>query len=225
MHKKTVVLAFITVCVSLHASAARYDSVRIEGLKLLSKKFILSSGAIVQKEKGYRVDKDLLAAVIKKEKMIKDFKLIDKNDTLWINVVEKTPVLRVIVSNNNVTRVLEIDESLEITSLDAVYLVDAPTVILNMTDLSASTFKGRSREFLMKLIRERAECPVWNEISSIDIHGESDILVRLRGRPTSIECGSDAFSLKRINALVGYMDKVNYYPDRIHIEGTVAVIK
>lgn len=225
MFKKTLIVVIIAVCMDLNAATAKYASIKIEGLVLLSKKFLLSSGAVVQTDKGYIVDKEMLSFVIKKEKMIKEYKLIDKNNTLWINVIEKRPVLRILAINSEVTRALEIDASLQITSLDAVYLLEAPTVMIHMTDLSAGVFKGRSREFLRKLIAQKEAYSVWNEISSIDIRGESDIIIMLRNRPTSVVCGEDSFSLKRIHALVGYMDKVNYYPEMIHIEGAVAVIK
>lgn len=222
---KNLAFAIVLLCTTpIFAGAKLYDAIEFQGLKLLSKESIATTAGVFMQGGKFAADPAKIEEALKKEALVRTFKLIDKNNRLTIVVSEREIRYLVAVESQGRTRIVELDETFTVASR-MIHRSDLPLVVLSDPDVSASGISRRAQECLLFVDSLRKKSPIWKELESVTLRSDGLIDVMLRGRSVIFTTTLDLEGFQRLSAAAGWCDRMSRYPARMFIRNEFTVAR
>ncbi|MFW5769910.1 MAG: cell division protein FtsQ/DivIB [Spirochaetota bacterium] len=223
----------VLICIAIsafdvHPSYAVGNVVRVEtidfrGLNYLSKYEIIQNVPVKLEEDTIIVDVDALETALSMSRMIKSFRVVEKEGKLVVYVVENKPAFLVALKKGSRLIPFELDDGLNILSAGTVHADDIPLVVVSEKDIIQSRFSERIlRVFQVIRYLRSNDVPLLSEITEIDCTHMNFIQVKVNGRRTVFTCHSKTRHFMTINYILGHLDSKGSYPDKILVDDRMA---
>ncbi len=201
----------------------RVETIDFRGLNYLSKYEIIRDVPVKLEENAIIIDVDALKKVLDSSRMIKSFKIVQKEGKLVVFVVENKPAFLVALEKDSRLIPFELDDSLNILSASTIHADDIPLVVISEKDIIQNRFSERIlRVFQIIRYLRSNEVPLLREITEIDCTHMNFIRVKVNGRRTVFTCNSKTGHFMTINYILGYLDSKGSYPDKILVDDRMA---
>jgi len=204
-------------------NVVRVKTIDFRGLNYLSKYEIIRDVPVKLEEDSIIVDVDALETVLSTSRMIKSFRVVEKDGKLVVFVVENKPAFLVALKKGSRLVPFELDDALNILSAGTVHADDIPLVVVSEKDIIQSRFSERIlRVFQIIRYLRSNEVPLLREITEIDCTHMNFIQVKVNGRRTVFTCHSKTKHFMTINYILGHLDSKGSYPDKILVDDRMA---
>ncbi len=204
-------------------NVVRVNTIDFRGLNYLSKYEIIRNVPVKLEENAIIIDVDALERWLSSSRMVKSFRVVQKDDSIVVFVVENRPAYLVMLDKGDRLVPFELDESLNILSAGTVHAEDIPVVLISASDIFKNRFSERILEIFRIMRHLRANnVPLLAEITEIDCTDTSSIRVHLKGRRTVFTCHSKLKQFMTINYILGYLDRKGSYPEKILVDDRMA---
>jgi hypothetical protein len=201
-----------------------FDALEFQGLHVLSKYVLAQQAGVTVSRNQILVNVEKLKHVLNTHEYIKNYKLIDKNNKITIVVVEQNTILSLAIAREKYTELYELNACLQVVATGTIYNGRNPLVLLTEDQYRGKIFSKQLKTYLGLLLRVHNQLPVWNEIKSIDLRNENTMQVRLKARLTLFNVAYSMKNFVQLQALVGYLDAMHYYPARLTLHSDFVVI-
>ena len=228
--KKISFILIITV-LSISTAVAKKDikvfkSIEFNDINYLSKYEIIDATDFSVKDKNIIIDVGSLERVLNDMPIVKSFKLIEKNQNLYVNIVENQPVYPICIRAGEKTIFAELDKDMYLISTGRIHSLDMPIIIISQDEMKNKMPSAGLKKFLTLITGlTKNNLPVMREISEIDYSGVNDLKIYLKGRRTVFSMKPDINSFDKLNCAAGYFDRIKYYPHTFTILGDTGVLE
>ncbi|MBN1499194.1 MAG: hypothetical protein JW982_03510 [Spirochaetes bacterium] len=220
--------AFLFIILSISAviyadNMKTADSIEFEGLKNISRNDIVFYGQIGLKNNKIVYNEKILLNYLDNESLIKKYKLIDKNNTLCIIVEEHIPDFCILIETGSGNRLAVLNADSSVISTDRA-ASDIPVIIVSEEYFKNSSPADELMENL-ELYREiRGKYKIWNQIQTLKIEFDS-LRIRCFNRRTDFIIENSASGFYKLNNIVAYLDRIEFYPEKLNLKKNLTVIK
>ena len=220
-----IVIFFVSIA-SAKKDIKVFKSIEFNDIKYLSKFEIIDLTDYIIKEKNIFIDVSSLERVLNDMPMVKSFKLIEKDQNLYVNIVENQPVYPLCIRSGGNNLFAELDGDMHLISAGRIHLLNVPIIIISQEEMKNKMPSARLKTFL-KLVSDlrKSKLPVLDEIAEMDYIGMNNLKISLKGRRTVFSIKPDKYSFEKLNYATGYFDRIKYYPHTFTILGDAGILE
>jgi hypothetical protein len=224
---KTAVLLLFIASASLTAqdSDKIFDSIHFKGLKTLSKLEIAKKAQMKSQNGKIAVNMKRLHTILKSETVIKQYKIIDKDNILTIMITEYSPEYIIFITGRNRNIFCEVDKNFKIISAGRLHTTTEPLFILHITAVENESIKKEYQDLMLKALDKVSNSRVKNQVKQLDISHAGSLKVTLKGRRTVFILPDNTFEFEKLEAAVAYLDATGRYPLTLDLRGRMAVVR
>lgn len=210
----------------LSGNVMKVKEIEFRGLVNVTKYEIVRKTDARAGSDGITLNTDTLARVLKEMPIIEQFSISNSGDRMVVRVTEKKPYATLAVKRGNRLIPFEVDDRFRVISRDVIYGTGNPLIIIGPGDMSGGSLKEHVKR-LCGLLKEmeKSRGDLISQISEMTLEGPGSLQVALHNRKTRFFITPDRAGFNRLYHMSGYLDWLRYYPGRVYVTGTAAVIK
>lgn len=226
MKKALYITAFLLiVSVPLNAETCAVSALEFHGLSRLSKYRLLEG--VPAKKEGTKVyiDCDALRSKLSAHPYVASFRVDEKGDRLRITVRERDVLVRALVVREKGTLLFEMDDAMNVILRGRHYGYDVPLIRLDgRFDEGEVMRRIRFAAGMLRWVKMN-EPSLFRELETVSFTGDGRWVLTLRKRPVVIYSDLTQESFRKLKYLAGYLDRIQVYPDSVHIGNSWALLK
>ncbi len=227
---KVLPIIILEVVVFINVLAAedikKVKELEFRGIEKISKYDLLKKVRLKVEGESIIIDIDSLRKVLEDHSLIDKYKIEIGGRRVVITINEKKIFMTIAVKKGTRIIPFEVDGNFEIIAGGKLYSKARPVIIFSgkfISDSRISAAVKRICRFINSLKFKQKE--IYREISEVHIVKSDLIRLFLLGRPTQFELRPDEDSFLKLKNITAYLDKIEFYPDKILIMENVALVR
>jgi hypothetical protein len=226
--KKIILTAFAAMLVfapNSFAGESRFKSIKLSGLKIVSRNDILKNAGIGVSGEEIICDVDILKESLVKNNMLESFVIEFSNGSIEVSVKEKPALAAVAVVTPLKTVPLILGEDFTVLALSK-NCDRRPLFIVSGREVEGNAMSAYFQK-VYGIIKKTEEAyrALYDEIEEVSLLKPDFLEIRLKARPVICLLRAEFINMKRLNYVVGYMDASRRYPEVLYIDGDSVVIR
>lgn len=229
LKKLLVFLALFVIALDTSAGASNIREVHeleFRGLHNLSRYEIMRESGVSLKGKSIIVDMVQLKKKLSSIGIIDSFKIFESKGRLIVSVNEKKIFASFALVHGKKIIAFEVDDDFKQISKNRKYSSENPFVLIGRNDLPGGKLSERVRDLFIVLdcIRKKNKS-IFSELSEMYVLENGSVKLLMKNRKTKFFMVPTKNNFERLKFISGYLDKIGYYPEKLHITGNRIAIR
>ncbi len=208
----------------------KIKQIRLSGFEKVPKLEVLNKVRFKKQAGFYILDLQSLKTALISHPLIAAYKIKRRNAHLIVTVTEKRIGLTVGLISRKGMQLYVFDNSLRMLAKNKIYTY-RPIVFLYKKNMASQ--KEKMKPLLLKVFKllqliEKKMPNLYNELNEVYIQLHSGYVkaqIVLNKRQTKFSCILNETSFRKIWLLCGYLDYINYYPERVDMKSNRVILK